>query len=534
MHVNFRQLDGAGITAKRLRKYGILLSLIVLASLTSACQDKSPVHNPVLPDSYEVDPVFKEFYEHLGGVQVLGPAISPLFVHDDINYQYTVAALMVQDPFAPTGMHYSLAGLGLELGIAEPPVAAPGNDKYYLNGHIVAEPFIPMFEKLGGERYVGRPITEMHYNPDKERFEQHFEKLGMFLLQGGDEQDVGLQAYGAWKCNVSCRQPQLGASTVSIVYRVAEVFAPTVERLGAEFTGSAITGAYRTVEGDTEQVFRNVVLVAVRGDSRQVFLRDVTRRIGMNPEPLAARSGDPQMYFYSTEAGGKLGYNVPLRFLDYLSHHGGRGVSGPPIAELKQVGEGLFQQCFTNLCLEETIDADGNSKISPMHLGLTYKLWLLKPGNEQTPQVQTPLPSPETALPDPQVLDTAPLEQGNEASEASSPTPESQATSPPEISIQVWENQPWVSSTQSQEIGVSVFADGLPLAGQKPELVIFLPDGARMVYPMQPTDTEGLTEQLIEPIEAPNGTLIVYQACISNSSGGKFCVRKAFLIWQSP
>jgi len=496
--------------------------------------DARPGPNPILPDAYEIDPAFREFYEHLGGVQVLGPAISPLFVHEEINYQYTVSALMVLDPNAPPDQRFYLAALGLELGIAEPAVDAPQHSKYYLNGHSIADPFIPMFEKIGGERYTGLPITEMRYNPEKKRYEQYFENVGMFLLEGDDPENVGLQAYGAWKCNASCRQPQIGASTVDLIHRVDEVFIAKVEQLGIDFTGSAISGAYQTAEGDIEQVFTNVVLVAKRGSSSQVFLRGITQRIGMHPDPFSAASEDPQMYFYPMDAGGSQGYNVPLRFMDYLTSHGGREVSGPPIGELESAGEAVLQQCFLNLCLEETRNAHGESIIRPMQLGYTYKLWSQQSGAPGMPPKQTPLPTFEPARKSPPARDDLPLKAAIPTSNPSDPAAGFLEPPSPELSIQVWESFPWVSSKQSMEIGVSVFENDQPLPGTEPELVVFLPDGTRSAYHMPPTDNEGQTRKFVEPVEAADGTLILYQACISNSTGGKFCVKDSFLIWQNP
>jgi hypothetical protein len=102
------------------------------------------------------------------------------------------------------------------------------------------------------------------------------------------------------------------------------------------------------------------------------------------------------------------------------------------------------------------------------------------------------------------------------------------------VVIQVWESFPMVSSTQQQEIGVSVFENAAPLAGIEPDLVLSLPGGEQATYFMYPTGGDGISTLLLDPIDAPSGTLIPYQICIFNPSGENFCVRDSFLIWQAP
>ena len=220
----------------------------------------------ILPDPFEIDLPFREFYDMLGGGNLLGPAISPKFEKNDVRYQYTASSLMVHDPQATLGQPYYLAALGLDMGLAEPPVPEPEDSKVrYVDGHVIGEVFVPLYDQLGGKRVVGSPLTEMHYNPKKGVFEQYFENMGMYWLENTPPEEVHLLAYGVWKCKDSCFEYPAGPDTVEIPPRIGKMFKDAVARLGIDFTGRALTEPYQTPDGNTEQVFENIVLVVEAG-----------------------------------------------------------------------------------------------------------------------------------------------------------------------------------------------------------------------------------------------------------------------------
>ncbi|MGD9093675.1 MAG: hypothetical protein PVF74_12575, partial [Anaerolineales bacterium] len=337
----------------------ITLMLLLMIVLLTACDQQDVVPDPMLNESYEVEPPLREYYEKLGGYDVLGPAISPMRIRDNVKYQYTVAALLVHDPQAPEIYRFHLSPLGLEMDIAEPPVPRPENGEgHYIDGHIIYEDFMPLYKKLGGARIVGRPITEVHYNPEKQRYEQYFESLGFYLREGAPGEDAKCLAYGPWKCDESCRHPPLGDSVVILPKQVGDAFTDAVARLGSDFTGFAITDTYITPDGFTEQVFENVVLVSDPNQPSRVFLRSIVESLDISPDPLVGPKDNPNYNFY--EVQGNLGYNVPIHFLDYIAQHGGMEASGPPIGEVTQLKDYVYRQCFTNLCLEEHYKSSGD------------------------------------------------------------------------------------------------------------------------------------------------------------------------------
>ncbi len=508
---------GKHTVSRRLRR-SLFLVILLLALMLSACETSAPAANPLLPEHYTVDPLFREFYEMLGGEATLGPAISPLFEYRYFKYQYTVAALMVYDPQAPGGQYFSLAALGLDLGISEPAVPRPdGPEVRYVEGHVISPLFVSIYEKLGGARYVGAPITEVHYNPEKRRYEQHFANLGFYWMEGTSLDEVHLLAYGAWKCDAYCRSPRLGASTVVVPARVDARFAEVVTRLGADFTGFALTPAYETPDGFVEQVFENVVLVMDPQQPRRIFLRAVTERLGYLPEAPVSASADPDMVFVPLQ--GKRGYNVHRRLMDYLAQHGGMELSGPPIGELAHFKGSIFRQCFTNLCLEVFLDFAGRITVRPAPLGYLYRLLPLQGvGNASDSAGVYPTEPPQVVLP----------------LEAPSPIEKTPTPKPKEITLQVWETYPMVGPDQSQEIGVSVMADNVPVINAEPELLLYLPDNSTQRYYMYPTGDDGQTRQQIEGLSVPPGTLIPYQVCLYSLEGQKFCVQDSFLVWQNP
>lgn len=174
----------------------LLVAFVILFSLvTTSCLDSGGQLLPT-PDSsfYTVDPVFREFYNVLGGQAVLGEAISPVWKKDSITYQYTMAGLMSFDPHRPAAQRFELAPLGLELGFG-----APG-----AGGTEIDDRFQPLYDQLKGIVFVGKPLTNVIYNEEKSRSEQYFENLGFYQDPEKDD-GIYLLPYGAWKCGEACR-----------------------------------------------------------------------------------------------------------------------------------------------------------------------------------------------------------------------------------------------------------------------------------------------------------------------------------------
>ena len=429
-------------------------------------------------------------YQNLGGEKVLGPAIAQPDETNGVLTQYVEAGMFVLEA-RPAGFnHVSLAPLGLEMGVKEFAAEPQTQGEHVVDGYVIGDDFWPLYQKLGGEEVVGKPLTEVHFNVEKNRYEQYFENLGFYQLVGQATDQSHLLAYGLWKCPEDCRNSSSGYNLIEKMPAVNPPFSEAVDRLGQDFTGFPITEPYIARDNRVEQIFEYVVLYFDLTNPQKVGLRPVAEMLGLVHDPLEAPSNRTGMFFREVKNG--LGYNVPNFFLDKW----GLDLYGDPISRFSLSRDGNARQCFKNLCL----DYSRTGTIQPSPLGYYYKDIYYRPLHKGTPE-PTPLPTLEA-------------EQ--------------------EISLQVWESTPLVSSTEEQEIGVLITNNGEPLANIAPNLVVTTPDGKNLNYQMPPTGPDGQTRLRIPPIEAANTQLIPYQVCITGQSRQKFCFGSSYMIWNVP
>jgi hypothetical protein len=548
----------------------ILSFLVLLAILSNACNLRTnlppePVvstpQNTINNEIYSVGATFIDFYNFLGGEQMLGPAISPVKESGNVKSQYVVAGLMVYDPQTVSSEQYHLAPLGLVLGVAEKPVPNPDPgepDVRYINGHIIFSEFLPLYEQLGGAQFVGRPLTEGRYNPDKQRYEQYFENLGFYRMENDPPGDVKLISYGAFECHQDCRY-QADQNGVPVTQPpLPEPFATAVSRMGLTFVGRSLTDPHLGPDGRQELIFENVVMVVGKPKEKKnetisvlspffiplvlstrigeaskyepglsfhvwipmvlrstqnrttlnfnvrlwmpIFMRYPAEKeasielfpfiemLGILPQPLQEPTDNPLMVFYPIQDGK--GYSVPKYFDDYMQRHGGISVSGQPIGQVFSVGNGIFRQCYQNLCLDFNTQLSGDDRLKPAPLGNLYKEKFYKGGSFNNSQDLT------------------------------------------NVQIKVWEKYQYVMINQAQEI-FAIVADNVgPLTNREPIIKLVLPDGTQKEYTFPPTDQEGQTSIVIPPIQAPSGTLIPYQVCLADISNNRTCVGDNWLIWN--
>ena len=100
--------------------------------------------------------------------------------------------------------------------------------------------------------------------------------------------------------------------------------------------------------------------------------------------------------------------------------------------------------------------------------------------------------------------------------------------------MQVWEGESFISSSQTQEIGVSVFDGESPVVNIEPVVTLTLPEGAEMTYYFPPTDEDGKSLVRLNPIQASNGSIVEYKVCVDDGTGEPFCVKDSFVIWFNP
>jgi hypothetical protein len=480
-----------------MHKWVYSLSLTALVLIISACspQNENRALTATQPGTYAIDPLFREFYDNLGGAEYLGPAISPLYHQGNFKLQFTVSGLMLRDLSAQqASQRYQLAPLGLHLGVEEAPRPLQEDpDGRLVGGYVVYQGFLDVYDSLGGARYVGRPLTELRYNPEKERLEQYFENLGFYHLDSDPPGTVHTLAYGAFFCDYACRFRPFQASLPTRQGVIPEPFARDVSRLGPSFVGRAISDPYIAPDGMQEIIFDNLVLFVDPANPQRVFARPLLEKLGFVPHPLTTSLDDPRMLFHPIQ--GESGHNIPVVFSDYLALHGGLDISGPPITEISLHKERIWRQCFTNLCLDYHQDAPLKLRVRPAPLGIVYK-----------------------------------AEYYSEFAVENFTASQSLQT----ITLKVAEERPIINSQETQRIHVHVFENNQPLPSFEPQLTITMPDGSHRDFRLTPTDATGHTALLLQPISAPNGTMIPYQVCLINIKSEQACIQETYMIWGNP
>lgn len=463
-----------------LLRYLFFLPIFLCISCTQKAEE--PSH---LRGTFPLQSSFKPFYEQLGGLSRLGPAISPAIEQGDKRYQYTTAVLLEYD--RKTGQ-VQLSPLGREFGFRTLSHAI------VQEGNVQQPKIYPLFEKvyaeMGGEAILGPPLSEVRYNERLGRYEQYFERVGFYILEKDISQTVYLLSYGAWKCRQSCPFQPPENSRIDLPTFQAEPMVAFVSRYGIDFTGFALSEPYLTSDGLVEQIYECLVLTFNPEHPEQVDLRPLPQLLGIPSDELEEPQSLPDYEWVSVDQGR--GFLVPYRFWEYLQAHGGLDLSGPPLTRAHDLAEGYQRQCFVKFCIEDQIDLYGNRVVRLSKLGEEYRRQKVQALAES----QRPL----------DII---------------------------QITLHAWESQPIIAPDREQEIGVSVYSEKRPLSGISPELVLTYPGGREETLTLPPTDSEGKTQLKLSPIHAENGTLIPYRVCVQDRREQRFCVRDSFLIWRA-
>ena len=473
----------------------VLLGILAGAALVlSACGiQPASTPAPVLP--VEVDPRFREFYLKLGGQTVIGDPLGPSFEVEGVLKQSTDKVLMVFNPAAPRELQYYLDPLGRRLNLPEPSREIPqeGNESV-VDGIVIYKKFYPLYERFGLTKYAGRPLSQPEVDADNHRIVQYFENVGFYTLQEDPNETVYLVDYGRLFCELGClAQGQINATPKQPMY-FPEPFLDSLKRVGSDLPGKPLTGYYRALDGNIEQVYENVIVYAPRGDILGIQFRPLPALIGIGEGPLVPEEVDPFLVFMPFDK--HLGHNVPTVFQEYILSHGGFDLAGKPISERFTVGS-VYRQCFTNYCLDfDPQSPAGVSPIRPSPLGNQYVN--LYPDRSQA---------------------------------------ESSVTlAAKDVLLKVWEKLPRIASTEKQTINVMVkqSKDEAPIQNLAVRLTVSLPDGSTGIYVLPPTGTDGATSYTLPPILAENGRLVPYKVCLMASSSPQICIEDSFIIWNNP
>jgi hypothetical protein len=454
--------------------------ILVLLFASYGCADEA-----TQPGSQQVDTRFRDFYDLQGGGAVLGPAIAPMFSDGTRQLQYTLNALLIYDEQLPPGERFNFEPLGSRFGYQDPVLPIPEQPGIrYLNGHVIFAEFVPIFDKLGGLRFAGNPLTEVRLNTAENRYEQYFEKLGFYRKLADPAGTVHLLPYGLIACRANqsetgCEGPE--GMTIDPKAYLPQPFVSTFERLGEDFTGKPLSQPYLAADGRLEQVYENLVLSMEPSQVRTIGLRDLPARVGVAVEQAVPALNDPLMVFIELQPGSGLGHNIPRAFLEYIAAHGGNDLAGPPISELREVN-GLRRQCFTTYCLDYDPQAPTSANIQLAPLGYEYQ--------------------------------------------------KLQGFVPAQLGLRVWEVRPVLRSGEVQTVGVMVYnsTPNQPLANVQPTLELTIPDGEGQNLVFPPTNGGGTSYLNVKLAQAKPGMTIIYKVCVTQPGSGPVCSQDSWLV----
>jgi len=468
-----------------------ILSILLILGFVSACTGTGDIPSAY----YMVDPRFADLYDRLSGTEVLGPPISNKKYVAGTNQekQYFEGAVLVYDP--ENSPRYFIESVGIDAGFSDLPNSDPENSAVkYLNGYIIPLEFSRFYEKMGGERWVGLPLTRARLNPDKNTIEQYYENMGFFRFENDPPGIVHLMPYGLWKCAGECsKYPGLDNAGISgsVTENVQPAFGEAISRLGTQFTGDAISSPYRAEDGKVEQIFQNVIMFENSKSPLGVSLRSVSSVVEIKQKDYQTQQESAGDYFRTIESNK--GFYVPSYFMEYIDRYFGFELSGEPISRFEEIRDGVSQQCFENYCLIYDALADPGNQVRVMPVGQKYKESIQK-------QISSPPSQPEVQT------------KRN-------------------IQLDIWEQMPQISSQEKQQIGACIHDSGAPLENVIAEVIVNTTNQGSRTYTSSPTDSGGCAFLEIDPIQGDNGSAVDYQVCFNGIGNQDYCKRDSYLIW---
>ncbi len=486
----------------------MLLVALLVAIIFTACSIQAADQQADLPDgAYLPASVFSRYYNKNGGFDRFRNAISTTYTNPrGETFQFYETVLMVYDPIQDK-IYFD--DLGSQLGLRNLPIQewnGPITQDGLMVGKFYIHPaFVSLYLELGPDM-VGQPLTHPYYNFSRNRLEQHFENMGLFVTLDDAAQAVHLLSYGEVACE-SCSLNNVGPTESIIDLPVSlQSFFSQMDRfnISLSVSGEALTGPSAVNDGSSEVVFENMAFYEQDGVFR---IRQVPVDLGLKDPNFFYPLNSPLFAFYEVENG--VGHNVLLFFDEYIQANGGYQVSGAPITELTAPDSGLqaLRQCFENICLDYFPYVEGPT-VRPVPLGDRYLA-------QAAPNY---LSEEETA---PQAAD------GEDFS--------SQPRNLNPFTLLLWENNTIIDSSTSQTIFVLVELENTPQKGKELILTVKFPDGHEEQALMPATGADGTSTYTLPPIQGDNGDLVYYEACLYAQSGvDPACVQQSFLIWGNP
>ena len=462
------------------RKIALLVLMILAMFILAGCdKPKSCVGEDLI-----------EFYEDLGGEEVLGTCVSePTEVNGSI-YQYMQNALLIYNSNAPSAQRYSLGKIGYDV--------IPNLEVIPAGGYDVWEEAESTYLSTGGK--LGLALSEVLREDEYHRYVQYFEGAALYRDYADAPGVMHWLPYGWWFCDTKC--PQCMTSSVKDmsvgpiptqpvkpdVDVITRALVDYAKRLGFFFTGHLVTPkAYPAEDGWYEIVYENVVLAVDPNNLANIQLRRLPKILGYIADLSVSCVSQEGFICYPLEDG--FVRMMPVVFYDFIIQNGGFELSGEPITNLRLGSGGTSYQCFENLCLEYWANAPAALQVSVMRLGLAYA----------RRDMAAPFVTPNA---------------------------------PHMLLIETWPRYPSISANEPQEIYVQAMQGTLPVPGVLFSLAVTYPDGTVYEETFPLTDFNGQAYLTLDPITAPEGTNIPYVACYQGGAENSVCIPGVFTVWS--
>lgn len=464
------------------------------AILLSGCATPVPAGSSLSEGPHSIAAPFEAYWTANGGLATFGPPLEEARLEAAHLRQTFLNAELVLDPSLLESDRIYLSPLGMQLGLAEPPVPASvgtGNRYFESTGHSVYAGFSQAYGRIGGETLAGPPIGEVQFRDGW--VIQHYRNMGLIRPESSAPSDVRFLAYGlASRPDLSAQAP--AASSILPPGLRPRPFAAMIDRLGSESViGPPLTNPFLAGDGSLEQVYERAVLYSPVEAPAQVRLRPLGSALGPADPAVIDASADFGLY------APQSGHNIAWAFAGFYSSRGGADILGLPLEEAQMTGD-VLRQRYENLVLEYHFELPPLLAVQLAPLGREYFRRLPSQVAQEAGGADPTPPSPEI------------------------PVPESAYLVRAQVSLSV------LPLGELQQFTVWIAGpDGAPIAGLTPLLAIHT---ARAdLFPALPvTDPLGVSSAEIALNDVQPGEIVNFEIFVAGESGvgyafGQFAVR---------
>lgn len=373
-----------------------LFCILIVALFLSAC---APADNCTTygESNIPVCGLILDFYRQHGGPTHLGTPVTRQQRQGELYVQY-FENVVVEYPVEEARFDaVQLRSLGLDYyqtANAVVPSEGPGCRFFNAYSQEVCYAFLEHYDRLGGERVIGYPITGMILENGVQV--QYFENAKFRLVNDENGPRVELAPWGILACEsdrVYCEDSNHGYAGPVPVNAVDQAFKEFITAHGGQAVFGSQLGDLVHMGDMVYQYFQNACLIQFPDGDNPIILAP----LGALDAPVVERIAPPApsettQYFPVT------GHSVVLSFLDFFQQHGGETVFGKPLTEFIQDGD-LWVQWFENVRFEWHPELPDGERVQLTPLGQINSDRFqggLPPtilNNGATGELPTPLPS---------------------------------------------------------------------------------------------------------------------------------------------